>query len=113
MTEALADYLERCSFAVCVLTAEDFAGDGRLLARQNVIHEVGLFQGRHGFDRVLVLAEEGCDFVPASADPYTITFPRHGISSAFYQLDEMIRAQGFARPGNRRPAGRAWTVDTD
>ncbi|MFC7549997.1 PfkB family carbohydrate kinase [Plantactinospora sp. GCM10030261] len=94
VTDALADYLERCSFAVCVLTAEDFTGDGRRLARQNVIHEVGLFQGRHGFDRVAVLAEEGCDFVPPAALPYTITFPRHGISDTFYQLAELIDAQG-------------------
>ncbi|GIG92940.1 hypothetical protein Pen02_78760 [Plantactinospora endophytica] len=95
VTEALADYLDRCGFAICVLTAEDFTGDGRRLARQNVVHEVGLFQGRHGFDRVMVLAEEGCDFVPQAAGPYTISFPRNGISRTFYQLDEMIRAQGF------------------
>jgi hypothetical protein len=101
VTEALADYLERCSFAICVLTAEDFTGDGRRLARQNVVHEVGLFQGRHGFDRVMVLAEEGCDFVPQAAEPYTISFPHNGISRTFYQLDEMIRSQGFsaAEPG--------------
>ncbi|ASW57832.1 ribokinase [Plantactinospora sp. KBS50] len=101
VTEALADYLERCSFAVCVLTAEDFTGDGRRLARQNVIHEVGLFQGRHGFDRVAVLAEEGCDFVPPAAAPYTITFPPHGIGTAFYQLAEMIVAQGVGDPDDR------------
>ncbi|MEQ4305638.1 PfkB family carbohydrate kinase [Plantactinospora sp. B6F1] len=99
VTEALADYLERCGFAICVLTAEDFTGDGRRLARQNVVHEVGLFQGRHGFDRVMVLAEEGCDFVPQAAQPYTISFPRNGISRTFYQLDEMIRAQGFGAVG--------------
>lgn len=100
VTEALADYLERCGFAICVLTAEDFTGDGRRLARQNVVHEVGLFQGRHGFDRVMVLAEEGCDFVPQAAEPYTISFPRNGISRTFYQLDEMIRAQGFGVAGS-------------
>ena len=95
VTEALADYLERCSFAICVLTAEDFTGDGRRLARQNVVHEVGLFQGRHGFDRVLVLAEEGCDFVPQAAQPYTIWFPHNGIERTYYRLAEMIRTQGF------------------
>ena len=29
-------------------------------ARMNVIHEVGLFQGRLGFERAIVLLEEGC-----------------------------------------------------
>lgn len=101
VTEALANYLERCSLAICVLTVEDFTGDGRKLARQNVVHEVGLFQGRHGFDRVVVLAEEGCNFVPQAANPYTISFPHNGIDQTFYRLAEMIRSRGFrAAEGN-------------
>ncbi|MGX7675037.1 hypothetical protein [Plantactinospora sp. DSM 117369] len=42
----------------------------------------------------MVLAEEGCDFVPQPAEPCTISFPRNGISRTLYQLDEVIRAQG-------------------
>lgn len=69
VTEALSDYLQRCDFAICVLTAEDATSEGHRVARQNVIHEIGLFQGRCGFDRVLVLAEEGCEFIPAAVTP--------------------------------------------
>jgi sugar/nucleoside kinase (ribokinase family) len=94
VTEALSNYLERCSFAICVLTAENFGEGGLRQARQNVIHEVGLFQGRHGFDRVMMLVEEGCDFSPGAAGPYTVSFPSNGISETFYHLDKMIR-QGF------------------
>jgi sugar/nucleoside kinase (ribokinase family) len=97
VTEALADYLERCSFAICVLTAEDATGDGHFMARQNVVHEIGLFQGRYGFDRVLVLAEEGCEFLPQGVDRYTISFPQHAIDKTFWHLDRMIQAQGFGR----------------
>lgn len=95
VTEALTEYLERCSFAICVLTGEDLTEDGRRLARQNVIHEVGLFQGRYGFDRVLVLAEEGCAFVPKAAEPYTITFPAEAVSRAFYPVETALREKGF------------------
>jgi len=93
VAEALAEYLDRCSLAICVLTVEDFTGDGQRMGRQNVIHEVGLFQGRHGFDRVIVLVEEGCDFVPQAARPYLVQFPRNRIGNVFYQLDEMIRSR--------------------
>lgn len=96
VTEALTDYLQRCSFAICVLTAEDATRDGQLVARQNVIHEIGLFQGHYGFDRVLVLAEEGCESVPLPATPYTSTFPRHAISRAFWYLDRALQHQGFS-----------------
>ncbi|MGW5686305.1 PfkB family carbohydrate kinase [Nonomuraea sp. NPDC003754] len=95
VTDALSEYLERCSFAVCVLTAEDLTEDGRRLARQNVVHEVGLFQGRYGFNRVLVLAEEGCDFVPKVAEPHVIEFPRHAVSRTFYKLEARMRAEGI------------------
>jgi sugar/nucleoside kinase (ribokinase family) len=95
LSEALSKNLERCSLSVCVLTAEDFTGDGRKFARQNVIHEVGLFQGQHGFDRVVLLVEEGCDFIPEAAAPYTLYFPHNQIHQTFYQLAETIRSHGF------------------
>jgi sugar/nucleoside kinase (ribokinase family) len=96
ITEALSSYLERCRLSVCVLTAEDFTGDGRKFARQNVIHEVGLFQGQHGFDGVVLLVEEGCDFVPEAAVPYTIYFPHNKIHRTFYQLAAIAKAHGFS-----------------
>jgi sugar/nucleoside kinase (ribokinase family) len=95
LSEALSKTLERCSLSVCVLTAEDFTDDGRKFARQNVIHEVGLFQGQHGFDRVVLLVEEGCDFVPRAATPYAIYFPHNQVYQAFYQLAEIIKSHGF------------------
>ncbi|WP_371666053.1 PfkB family carbohydrate kinase [Streptomyces sp. NBC_01241] len=98
VTEALQDYLQRCTFAICVLTAEDTTDEGHRVARQNVIHEIGLFQGRHGFDRVLVLAEDGCATLPETADARTATFPRHAIDKAFWSLDQALRRSGFSRP---------------
>jgi sugar/nucleoside kinase (ribokinase family) len=100
VTEALDDLLARCGFAVCVLTAEDLAADGQWRARQNVVHEVGLFQGRYGFDRVILLVEEGVRSVPRTAEPFTVTFPRNGIDTVFWRLRRMFRTQ--LRPGTRQ-----------
>src|SRR6266508_203314 len=47
--ESLSEMLDRCGFAFLVLTADDLHGDGALHARENVIHEAGLFQGRLGW----------------------------------------------------------------
>jgi sugar/nucleoside kinase (ribokinase family) len=99
ITEALSGYLDRCSFAVCVLTGEDMTEDGRRRARQNVIHEAGLFQGRYGFDRVLLLVDEECDFHLDPIGLNVVTFPRRDLASAFWQISRMIRQQGFVRPG--------------
>ena len=43
--EVLDELLTRSSFALLVLTGEDEDAAGQLHARENVIHEVGLFQG--------------------------------------------------------------------
>jgi sugar/nucleoside kinase (ribokinase family) len=93
VTEALTRYLDQCSFAVCVLTAEDVTGAQLEWARQNVVHEVGLFQGRYGTRRVALLVEEGCAFVPAAPTEHIIKFPKGAIEATFWRLRALLRAE--------------------
>jgi hypothetical protein len=62
--DILERMMERSSFAVLVMTAEDEQADGGVRARQNVVHEAGLFQGRLGFDKAIVAIE--ADVIPFS-----------------------------------------------
>jgi predicted nucleotide-binding protein len=57
----LSEMLDAAAVAFIILTAEDEHTDGSIRARMNVIHEVGLFQGRLGFSKAIVLLEEGCE----------------------------------------------------
>jgi len=50
--------MNHAGIALLVLTAEDETADGKEVARQNVVHEAGLFQGRLGFARAIILLEE-------------------------------------------------------
>ncbi|MDE0164748.1 MAG: nucleotide-binding protein [Bryobacterales bacterium] len=59
--DILQSMLERSSFALLVLTKEDETAQGNMRARQNVIHETGLFQGKLGFSRAIVLLENGTE----------------------------------------------------
>lgn len=57
--EVLDDMLTSSSLALLVLTGEDVDTAGHVHARENVIHELGLFQGRLGWRKAIVLLEEG------------------------------------------------------
>jgi hypothetical protein len=57
--DILEDMLTKSSMAFLVLTGEDRDAAGLLHARENVIHETGLFQGRLGFSRSIVVLENG------------------------------------------------------
>ena len=56
-TQRLKSMLENSRFAFLVMTGEDKDGQGRLQARLNVVHEIGLFQGRLGTECAIVLQE--------------------------------------------------------
>jgi predicted nucleotide-binding protein len=57
--DILDEMMTKSSFALLVLTAEDRDENGAFHARENVIHELGLFQGKLGFARAIAIVEEG------------------------------------------------------
>jgi predicted nucleotide-binding protein len=59
--DILDDLVREATFAILVMTAEDEQADGSFRARQNVVHEAGLFQGALGFSRAIILLEEGVE----------------------------------------------------
>ncbi|MGA2624625.1 MAG: nucleotide-binding protein [Bacteroidota bacterium] len=59
--DILEEMLEKSSFGILIMTGEDKDSEGKFHARENVIHELGLFQGRLGFKRAIVLLEEGTE----------------------------------------------------
>ncbi len=59
--DVIEEMLQTSSFSILVMTGEDQMEDGSLRARQNVIHELGLFQGKLGFTKAVVLKEEGTE----------------------------------------------------
>jgi predicted nucleotide-binding protein len=59
--DILEDMVNNSTFALLVMTAEDELDSGQMRARQNVIHEIGLFQGKLGFNRAIVLMEKSTE----------------------------------------------------
>jgi predicted nucleotide-binding protein len=91
----LAEMLDTAAIAFLVMAAEDERADGALVARQNVIHEAGLFQGRLGFTRAIVLLEDGCEEFSNIAGLGQIRFPKGRIATAFEDVRRVLEREGI------------------
>lgn len=91
----LSEMLEAAAIAFLVMTAEDEMADGDLQARMNVVHEAGLFQGRLGFTKAIVLLEEGCKEFGNIQGLGQIRFPQGNISAAFEEVRRVLEREGL------------------
>jgi hypothetical protein len=94
-SERLEAMMKNASFAFLIMTAEDERVDGSLHARDNVIHEAGLFQGRLGFKRAIILKEEGCQGFSNIHGLTHIPFPKNRISAAFEDIRKVLEREGI------------------
>lgn len=92
-TSRLSEMLENASIAFLVLSAEDERADGTVAARQNVIHEVGLFQGRLGWDRAIVVLEEGCEEFSNIAGLGQVRYPAGNIQAKFEEVRQILERE--------------------
>lgn len=91
----LGEFLDNSSFAILVMTAEDETSDGKTRARQNVIHEAGLFQGRLGFDKVIILKQSEIEEFSNIAGLQYIPFTGDNIEQSFYELQRKFKKLGM------------------
>lgn len=91
----LLEMLDAAAIAFIILTAEDELKDGKMQARMNVIHEVGLFQGRLGFSRAVVMLEEGCEEFSNIQGLGQIRFPNGRIDAAFEEVRRVLERENL------------------
>ncbi|MGI8483075.1 MAG: TIR domain-containing protein [Thermomicrobiales bacterium] len=91
--DVLKDCLNRTDFAILVLTGEDETAEGKSRARQNVVHEIGLFQGRLGFERVALLRQSGVEEFSNLAGLQELRFEGEMVSSTFEDLRAVLERE--------------------
>ena len=89
----LSEMLDQGAFAFLIMTAEDEQVDGKYHARMNVVHEAGLFQGRLGFEKAIILLEEGCEEFSNVQGLGQIRFPKGDISKAFEEIRMVLERE--------------------
>ena len=68
--------------------------DGSTHARENVIHEAGLFQGRYGFERAIIVLEEGCTQFSNIHGLGQIRFPKGDIMACSEEIRQVLEREG-------------------
>lgn len=94
--DVLEELMTKSTFALLVLTAEDEQSDGQARARQNVVHEVGLFQERLGFQKAIMLVEEGCESFSNVQGVIQIRFSTANIRETFGDVLATVRRESQA-----------------
>lgn len=90
--QKLDEESDKCSFAVVVMTGDDDVDASAPRARENVMHEIGFFQGKLGLANVCLLYEEGTN-IPSNVHGLVyIPFPKGLVSATFGDLARELRA---------------------
>lgn len=92
--ERLIEMLDNAQIAFLLMTPEDEDAEGKTVARANVIHEVGLFQGRLGWMKAIVLLEEGCEEFSNIEGVGQIRYPKGNVNAAFDEIRQVLRREG-------------------
>ncbi len=94
---AIRDILDeknsKSSIAFLVLTKEDEQNGQASSARPHLIHETGLFQGKLGYNRAIVLVEEGAGELTDLYEIHQIKFPKNNIKESFNDIQATIERE--------------------
>ena len=93
--ERLKEMLEVCGMAFLIMTGEDEQTDGTLRARENVIHEAGLFQGKVDFERAIILLEKGCQEFSNIEGLGQIRFSKGKIDETFGEIIKVLKRESI------------------
>ena len=89
--------LDDACFAFLVMTAEDEHTNQTLHARENVIHEAGLFQGHLDFNKAIILLEEGCEEFSNIHGLGQIRFPKGDILAKSEEIRRVLEREGILK----------------
>lgn len=89
----LGQMLDDAAIAFVIMTAEDEQADGKMCARLNVVHEAGLFQGRLGFTRAIILVEDGCEEFSNIHGLGQVRFPKGNLSAVFEEVRRVLERE--------------------
>ena len=91
--DILESMLDSSYMAFLIMTGEDETAEEQIRPRQNVVHELGLFQGRLGFPRGIAVVEEGIELFSNVYGIQQIRFSPGNLKEAYGEIVATIRRE--------------------
>lgn len=91
--QILERLLNSVTFVILILTAGYETKDGKIQAHQNILYEAGLFQGKIGFNKTIILRQEGNEDLTNLAGVQYIKFSDDNIEQTFYELGRVLKRE--------------------
>jgi predicted nucleotide-binding protein len=95
--EKLESNASSCDSAVIVMTGDDIDASGQARARENVMHEIGFFQGKYRRARVCLLHEEAVSIPTNLSGVVYVPFPKGNVAASFGVLNRELKAMYRSR----------------
>jgi predicted nucleotide-binding protein len=93
--EKLEKYGRTADYAVLILTADDVTAEGETRARQNVIQELGWFQGVLGRNRTVILCQKDVELFSNIGGVVYLEFTGNEVESVFEELRKELEEAGL------------------
>lgn len=89
--QKLDEEATKCHSAIIVMTGDDEFETGEIRARENVLHEIGFFQGKLGLDKIVVLHEESVNIPSNIHGLVYIPFPKDTVEATLGALSRELK----------------------
>jgi hypothetical protein len=89
--QKLDEESNKCNAAIIIMTGDDVFESGEVRARENVLHEIGFFQGRFGLNKIALLHEEGVNIPSNIHGLVYIPFPKDTVEAATGALSRELK----------------------
>lgn len=93
MKDVLESFKAEADCAIILLTSDDLQSTDTYRARQNVVHEIGFFQGSVGFDRVAMVVQNGLEEFSNVAGIIPIRFQDRHIEMVFEPIRKWLKRE--------------------
>jgi hypothetical protein len=95
LIEMLEKYGRTADYAILILTGDDITAEGTARPRQNVIQELGWFQGALGRNRTAMLRQRGIETFSNIGGIAYLSFTGNEVESTFEKLRKELEAAGL------------------